>query len=92
MAEAAPKEQHELRLLDNVKDVANASIELLLQTGQSARSALKRPTIRATVVGAVVAASTFTVGAMPTAIGCAAGYLSYRLFRAQQRHQVDELR
>lgn len=90
--EVVRNEQRELRLLDNVKEFANASINLLLQTGQSARVALKRPTVRATVAGAVVTASALTLGTIPTAIGCGAGYMSYRLFRAQQRQQAAELR
>lgn len=91
MAEAA-HEERESRLLVNLKEFANASINLLLQTGQSARVALKRPTIRATVGGALVTAAAFTVGFMPTAVGCTAGYISYRLFREQQRQQAKELR
>lgn len=92
MAEAARNEQRESRLLANVKELANASINLLFQAGQSARVALKRPTTRATVGGAVVAASALTIGVMPTAVGCVAGYISYRLFREQQRQQAEELR
>lgn len=91
MAEAA-HEERESRLLVNLKELANASINLLLQTGQSARVALKRPTIRATVGGALVTAAALTVGIMPTAVGCTAGYISYRLFREQQRQQAKELR
>lgn len=91
MTEAARNERHLSRLLVNLKELANASINLLLETGQSTRVALKRPTVRASVGGALVAAAAFTVGIVPTAIGCAAGYLSYRLFREQQRQQAREL-
>lgn len=92
MAEAARNEQREPRVLTNLKELANASINLLLQTGQSARVSLKRPTVRATVGGALVTATALTVGVMPTMVGCAAGYISYRLFRKQQRQQAEELR
>lgn len=92
MAEATHNEQREPRLLNNLRELADASINLLLQTGQSARVAMKRPTIRATVGGALVAAAALTIGLMPTAVGCTAGYISYRLFREQQRHQTEELR
>ena len=91
MTEAARNEQRESRVLVNLKELANASINLLLQTGQSARATLKRPTIRATVGGALVTAAALTVGVMPTVVGCTAGYISYRLFRKQQRHSAEEL-
>ncbi len=92
MAEAAWNEDREPRVVFNLKELVNAGINVLLQTGQSARAALKRPTIRATVGGAIVTAAALTVGIVPTVVGCTAGYISYRLFREQQRHQAEELR
>ncbi len=93
MAEGARNERREARVLVHLKGLANASINSLLRTGESARATLKRPpTIRAAVSGALVATAALTVGVIPTAIGCTAGYISYRLFREQQRHVAEELR
>ena len=44
-----------------------------------------------TATGNVTAAA-LKIGIMPTAVGVAAGYIGYRLFREQQRQQAEELR
>lgn len=93
MTEAARNERREARVLVHLKGLANASINSLLRTGESARAVLKRPpTIRAAVSGAIVTTAALAVGVIPTAIGCSAGYISYRLFREQQRKLAEELR
>ena len=93
MADGARNERREARVLVHLKELANASINSLLRTGESARAALKRPpTIRAAVSGALVTTAALVIGVIPTAVGCTAGYISYRLFREQQRRQAGDLR
>ena len=91
MVRAARNQQRASRVVGSLKELANATINLLVQSGQSARASLKRPTTRATVGGALVATAALTIGIMPTVVGCTAGYISYWLFRQQQRQHAEEL-
>ena len=79
--------QPEPHLRESVKALAHDSMELIRQTGQTAKGSLKKPTTGAALAGAAAMGAILMFGIMPSAVAGAAAYVGYRLLRKRRTEE-----